>query len=889
MQKKYKLPQPPRWAGKLLEWLCPDELLEEVQGDLQEMFEERAAEAGERQAGREYVLAVLGYMPPWAFERKNIDTLKPLYMDMLKNYLTIATRMLLRNKLRTLIHIVGLSIGISTCLAIFQIISFEMSFDTSVPHRDRVYQVVMQVEIKDEKHTNYMVPGPTSAAIGREITGLEHVAAFYMLYGTKVKTGSGDESKVFTGQNDVTFSNPDLLKLLAFEWISGSPGTALTEPYQVVLTKQKMHKYFGDIAPEQAIGRELVYLDSIRVMVTGIVQDREVNTDFVFRDFISLSTVEQTALSKAFYFDDWGSISSSSRTFVKLAQGIAPEQINKQLAALSDKYADKEDKAALYLQPFREVHFKGANLGRTGPSLANLPALYGLSMIALFILLLACINFINLETAQAIYRAKEVGIRKTLGSKRRELIWQFLSETLLITFLAVLLSLVFAKGMLHYFKDLIPEGVTLTLFSPATLIFLLTLTVLVGFLAGFYPAILLSAYSPVKALRNQVSSWRKQTRSAFLRKNLTVVQFALSQVFIFGTLVIGQQIRHMLNVDMGFDKDAIVYMHVPPQATESQHVLFTQRISQVAGVAAASLSNSTPASTSMWLQQVEFASPSGKTPYQVQQKVGDSTYLKLYDIPLLAGKNISVHEDETLINETFLKKLGFRQAEEAIGQTLYMMDKPYTIVGVMADFHLRPVSEAILPAMYRYDFNRYMVLNVKLQSQNKNAGDVKQTLARLENLWKKQYPDDVFEYAFIDETITAFYQTETNILKTLRVATGIAILISCLGLLGLSSFTISQRTKEIGIRKVLGASVSNIVLLISKDFLKLVCIAFIMATPIAWYLLGKWLEDFEYRINLQWWMFAAVGALALVAALLTVSYQSIKAALSNPVNSLRRE
>ncbi len=889
MRQDYKSPHPPQWAYKLLEWLCPEELLEEVGGDLQEMFEERVTEAGARQAQREYVLSVLGYLRPYAFKKKINHPTQPLYMDMLRNYLAIATRMLLRNKLRTAIHILGLSIGISTCLALYQIISFELSFDRDIPDRDNIYQVVMQVEHKDEKHTNYMVPGPASAAIRKELTGLEQVAAFYTQYNAKVKVPVGDGSKTFSGQHDITFANPDLLKLLSYKWISGTPETALAEPYQVVLTEQKVRNYFGDIAPEKAIGRELVYLDSIRVIVTGVVRSREGNTDFIFKDFISLSTIEQTALNKAFYFDDWGTISSNSRTFVKLAGGAASEGVNRQLAALSDKYANKENKFALQLQPFWEVHFKGADLGRGGPSLANLPALYGLGMIALFILLIACINFINLETAQAIYRAKEVGIRKTLGSKRSELVWQFQSETLLITFLATLLSLGIAKALLQYFADMIPQGVTLTVFSPATLLFLLALIILVGFLAGFYPAIVLSSYSPIKALRKGVSSLSRQTRSAFMRKNLTVIQFTLSQVFIFGTLVIGQQIRYMLSVDMGFDKDAIVFMQVPPQATQIQHVLFGQRISQVAGVAAASLSNSTPASTSMWINGVEFASPSGKTGYEVQQKVGDSTYLKLYGIPLLAGKNISNHADETLINETFLKKLGFGRAQEAVGQILYMSDKPYTIVGVMADFHLRPVSEAILPAMYRYDFSRYMVLNVKLQSQNKNAGEVKQTLAKLEALWKEQYPDDPFEYAFLDETITNFYQTEANILKMLHVATGIAILISCLGLLGLSSFTIAQRTREIGIRKVLGASVSHIVALLSKDFLKLILIAFAFAAPIAWLLLSKWLEDFTYRIELQGWMFVLVGGLALLAALLTVSFQSIKAAIANPVKSLRSE
>ncbi|MDO1451399.1 permease prefix domain 2-containing transporter [Rhodocytophaga aerolata] len=888
MQAKHTS-HPPRWATKLLEWLCPEELLEEIEGDLQELFEERVEEVGEKKARREYIRSVFGYLRPFAFSKTTNPSMKPLYLDMLRNYLTIAIRMLLRNKLRTAIHMLGLSIGISTCLALYQIISFELSFDQHIPDRERIYQVMMQVEHKEEKHTNYMVPGPTHAAIRKEITGLEQIASFYTLYGARVKVVAGHERKTFTSQHDVTFANPDVLRLLSYEWISGSAETALSAPYQVVLTEQKVQKYFGDIAPEKAIGRELIYLDSIRVMVSGVVHSREANTDFVFNDFISLSTIEQTALNKTFYFEEWGYLASASRAFVKLSPSATPEGVNRQLATLSDKYGSKENSFALQLQPFREVHFKGADLGRSGPTLANLPALYGLGMIALFILLIACINFINLETAQAIYRAKEVGIRKTLGSKRSELIWQFQSETLLITLLATLLSLAFAKGILLYFAEMIPQGVTLSVFSPATLLFLLSLLILVAFLAGFYPAIVLSGYSPIKALRKGVSSLSRQTRSAFMRKNLTVIQFALSQVFIFATLVIGGQIRHMLELDMGFDKEAIIYMHLPRQATDDGHILFTGRIGQVEGVAAASLSNSTPASNSMWTNEVHFASPAGKTPYQVQQKVGDSTYLKLYDIPILAGRNIGNKGDETLINDTFRKKLGFTHAGQALGQTLYMMDQPYTIVGVMADFHLRPLSEAILPAMYRYDFNRYMVLNVKLQTGGKTAGEVKQTLARLEALWKEQYPDEEFTYTFLDETITKFYQTEANILKMLWVATGIAILISCLGLLGLSAFTIAQRTKEIGIRKVLGASVSQIVGLLSKDFLKVILIAFVVAAPIAWLLLSRWLEDFEYRITLQWWMFVMVGGLALLAALLTVSSQSIRAALTNPAKSLRSE
>jgi ABC-type antimicrobial peptide transport system permease subunit len=510
-------------------------------------------------------------------------------------------------------------------------------------------------------------------------------------------------------------------------------------------------------------------------------------------------------------------------------------------------------------------------------------------MIAAFILLIACINFINLETAQAIYRAKEVGIRKTLGSRRAELIRQFLSETLLLTFFAVLYSFFFTKGLLYYFQDMIPKGVSLNLFSGSTLIFLITITAVVGICAGFYPAIVLSAFSPLKAIRNQMGTWKGQIRSTFLRKNLTVVQFTLSQVFIFATLVIGEQIQHMLSADMGFDKDAIMHVRAPGKTEENKKLLFSQRLGQMPQINGVSLSNSTPASGSMWTSGVDFASPTGNVSYNVQQKLGDTTFLRLYNIPLLAGRNVDVHGEETIINETFRKLLGFKTPEDALQKTVYMDKNPITIVGVMNDFYMRPVNEAVMPAMYRYNVDNSSIVNIKLNSRNKKAGEVKQTLVSLENLWKEQFPEEPFTYTFIDETINTFYQTEHNILKLLKMATGIAILISCLGLLGLSAFTISQRTREIGIRKVLGASLANIVILISRDFLKLILIAFVFAAPIAWILLSKWLEDFNYRIQLQWWMFALVGILALIAAILTVSYQTIKAALANPVKSLRSE
>jgi putative ABC transport system permease protein len=808
----------------------------------------------------------------------------------LQNYLTIACRNLIRNRLHTAINVLGLAIGISACLVIYLIVRYEFSFDTFHPDHERIYRVVTRTDMSGETFLNSGVPMPVPAAMRDEIPGIEIVAPFYTYYNPRVSISepAGNVRQVGK-QKGIIFAGPEYFRLFGYEWLSGSPETALHSPHQVVLSEEKVKAYFGDSDPGAVLGREIRYNDTIVATVGGVVRAFTQNSDFTFTEFISFRTLEQTSLRKHVEFDTWDNTNSASQFFLKLSKGTDPAQVNTQLITLADTHINASAEGwhqTFTLQPLRDIHFN-PEFETFGQPHAHKPTLYGLLLIALFLLLIACINFINLETAQAIRRAKEVGIRKTLGGGRPELIGQFLVENSLITLLAVLVSLLLAQGAMDYFRDFISSGVTLNVWEPATLFFLAGLTIVVSLLAGYYPAWVISSYPPALAIRNQLRGNTAQSRSAYLRKYLTVFQFTIAQAFIIGTLVIGLQIKFMLSKDMGFEKVAILYFWTPWQDQSDGKTILKNRIEQFPEVAAVSASTDSPASGNTYSSTIEFASLNGTVKHHAHWKNGDTTFLDLYGIPVVAGRNFHAQEkpDEVLINETYAKLLGFTEPEQAIGIQLKRDEQPMTVVGVTADFHLQSLHQPIKPMISLYSPGRV----VSLKLRNTSAETLRAVIAKTEAAWQQLYPEEPFDYKFFDETIANFYRTEKRTSRLLHLATGVALFISCLGLFALSSYTVTQRTKEIGIRKVLGASVTHIVALLSRDFLRLILIAFVLAAPLALYAMHRWLEDYAYQIPLKWWMIALPGILALVIAFLTVSWQSIKAALANPVESLRSE
>jgi ABC-type antimicrobial peptide transport system permease subunit len=515
--------------------------------------------------------------------------------------------------------------------------------------------------------------------------------------------------------------------------------------------------------------------------------------------------------------------------------------------------------------------------------------------IAIFLLLIAAINFINLATAQSITRVKEIGVRKVLGSSRKSLILQFMCETFVITFMAVFLSTLFVEPILWAFADFVPKDLTFNFLDPQIIGFLVLITLITSLLSGLYPAWIISSYTPVASLKNQVSNG--SSRTAFLRKALIIFQFTASQVFILGTIIVATQTHYMINKDMGFKKDAIVHFYTDWNDSESgKKNILINKLKQFPEIELVSLGE-VPAKNGYSMNRVTYFDGRKEIKLDVNRRSIDENYVSMFGLKIIAGRNIinSDSAKEFVINETYAHSLGFQKPQQAIGKMLIYSggkgDIKLPIVGVVADFHLQPLNTIIKP-LYLLSENKYESnINLKIRSNGQSTENFKCILGKIEKAFKEVYPNDAqeFEPIFFDETIAKFYKREQQFAQILNTATGIAIFISCMGLFGLVAFTTQQRTKEIGIRKVLGASVTQIVQLLSKDFLRLVISGIVIASPIAYWAMSKWLQDFAYRVEISWWIFVLAGVIAVSIALFTVSYQSIKAALANPVKSLRTE
>jgi putative ABC transport system permease protein len=521
-----------------------------------------------------------------------------------------------------------------------------------------------------------------------------------------------------------------------------------------------------------------------------------------------------------------------------------------------------------------------------------MPTLYGLLAIAAFLLLLGCINFINLTTAQASQRAREIGIRKTIGSSRKQLVIQFLSETFLLTLIATVLSVLITPLLLKAFGDFIPAGLHFEILQLPVLAFLFALTLLISILSGFYPALVLSSYSPAAVLKNQSAKGSGAGRNVRLRKILSVSQFAVAQVFIIITVLVSKQIRYSLNKDLGFKKDAIVFFEPnPARLSRANTGVLVQKIKAIPGLQMVSRSYGPPSYKGGWTTMARLAGGKNDKYTSVSVKLGDPDYINLYKIKLLAGSNLTASDtiNGLLINKTFMHELGFKDPADAIGKTIEWNEMKTPVAGVVADFHEKSMHETIKPLIIAHWADHEGVINIALPPQDAEKRTWQQAIEKIGQAWKGVYPGDDVEIEFLDEEIAKYYQAEQHISSLLLWASGLSIFISCLGLLGLIIYITNQRTKEIGIRKVIGASVTQIISLLSKDFLQLVVIAFAIAVPVAWYSGRKWLENFAYRTELSWWIFLAGGSVMLFMALLILVVRILKVATANPVNSLRTE
>lgn len=824
---------------------------------------------------------------------------------MLKNYFMIAIRNFWKQKIFSLINVSGLAIGISAALVIYLLVQFEFSFEKFRKDNDRIYRVVTDMTFPGESvFRNSGVPIPMAKAMRSDLTGIETATHFLTTYDTKVSIPvAGSQSPAeFRKQTSVIYADEFYFTLFEYEWLAGSEQTALKDPYQVVITEERAQTYFGNLPVHDIIGKQITYDDSVRTTVAGIIKEpTNKATDFRFKEFISLATAEATGLIEQVGGNDWGSITSASQLFLKLKKDTKPEQLNPQFLALREKYRDKKaqekDDTKHHLQSLNTIHFDATYGSFDNSRQAHKPTLYGLLAVALFLLLLGCINFINLTTAQSAQRAKEVGIRKTLGSGKRELIFQFLSETFILTLLATILSIAILPWLLKIFSDFIPPEINFSSINQTHVwIFLLLLVLVMTAFSGFYPALILTKFKPVTVLKNQLHAGTVKTRKAWLRKSLTITQFVIAQFLVIATLVVSKQINFSLNKELGYKKDAIVYFPTVwnffSDKPDNRRFALLEKIKEMPEVEKVSLASHSPAhqGSSSTTMKVD----NGKKEIELMTEVmnADPEYFDIYKLKLLGGR-FPVQSDtlkEYLVNESFTKSFGFLNPEDAIGKPVKKNNKLIPIVGVLKDFHTKSTHDPIKPVAYASARKNSYNIHLALKSQAGSPGLWKHGLEKIEKEFQKLYPEDPdFNYKFFDETIAAFYKKEQDVSRLLKWAAGLCIFISCLGLLGLVIYTTNTRTKEIGVRKVLGASVVQIVSLLSKDLLSLVMIAFIIATPLAWLAMSNWLQDFAYRTNISWWVFAACGIGMLMIALVLLSIRTIRAALTNPVKSLRTE
>ena len=839
---------------------------------------------------QQFAPVVLHYetTPTWSHGKLNRNY-------MFKNYFKIARRNLVRNKSYAAINITGLAVGIAVCMVIFIIIQFQTSFDNFHAKKNRIYRVLTEYHHAETGSVSYGkdLPFPIPLGLKTGFSQIEQVAPVFASHDDEVllPDNNGTPVKDFKEQRGVFFTGPSFFKIFDFPLLTGSYAS-LKDPNNVLLTKEIAEKYFGDW--KTAMGKTIklqaggyIFEHGTDVLkVSGILATIPANTDFQLKLVVAFGTgFTGSYLAKS---TDWAEAVPDFGCYILLPPNTSVDNFNQQLRAYSRKVESPPNKDSHIIQPLSAVHYD-TEAGDYSNKTISHQLLNVLWLIAAFILLIACVNFINLSTAQAVNRAKEVGVRKVLGSSKSQLQIQFIVETFLIVTSAVMLAAVITILALPSVSQLLELSLTFNIFSnPAIILFLLTVTIVVTALAGFYPSIVLSRFNPVNALKSKVTSNNAQGIS--LRRGLVVFQFIIAQALIIGTLIIVKQMDYFMNQPLGFDKDAIVNVPFRVDSVRLSKLGYLKnQLLSVNGVQNVGFSSNTPVENGndTW-SAVRFNHAVKETDFQVITKFADNEYVPTYKLPLIAGRNLlpSDTTSEFLVNESLMKNLGIKNPEDILNKTMTTWHDEIhgTVVGVLKDFNDRSFRNDLAPLLITQDNAMYNQVGIKLATTN-----ISSTIQSVKKIFDQTLPDFVFEYKFLDEKIASFYKQETQLAALYKIFAAIAIFLSCLGLYGLASFMAVQRIKEVGIRKVLGATVGSIVYLFSKEFIILIAIAFAIATPIAWYYMHQWLQAYVYRINISWWLFAAGGIASIIIALASVSFQAIKAAIANPVKSLRTE
>ncbi|MXV14851.1 ABC transporter permease [Hufsiella ginkgonis] len=796
---------------------------------------------------------------------------------MLINYIKIGWRNFTRHRSFAAINVVGLASGIACCILIFTLISFHLSFDTFHTRKDRIYRLVTQWH-DDGIGYSPAVPQPLGKAFREDFDFAEKTARIVDYQNILISVKNGGELKKFSERWGIAYTEPAYFDIFDFPLLKGDRATMLKEPGTALVTEKLAKKYFGDKNPMNQVIRVDNRFD---YKITGVLRDIPENTDLrqeIYLSYINLKDWNPWIAGN----DSWGGVYSGCKAYALLKPNVNSKKVAAAMPLISKKYFKGRDQKIwrFALQPVADMHFNPDYDGY-----ADTKYLWALFFIGVFLIVTASVNFINLATAQALNRSREVGIRKVLGSLQSQVFWQFIAETAIITASAIVLAVAISAVGLPWLNNLFESEMSLHLFSNGPLLaFLVLLGVVVTFLSGSYPGLVLARFQPVLALKSKLS--QRHIGGFSLRRILVVAQFSISQMMIIGTLVIAGQIRYSRTSDLGFNKDAVVMLPLPDNDKVKMTAL-RSRLQELPGVQNLSLCWQAPAASSNNTTGLIYENRAEEEHWSVNTKNADDQYLKTFGLTLVAGRNLYPADTarEFLVNETFVKKLGLKSPKEVIGKLLTVnRTVKAPIVGVVKDFYNYSFRSEISAVCISSDWGNYGNCAVKIDMRS-----AKTTLPAFQKIWNETYPDYLYEYQFLDDSIAGFYRMDNIMLKLTQAFAGIAVLIGSLGLYGLISFMAVRKTKEIGLRKVLGATIPGILWIFGKEFSRLLVIAFLIAAPLAWWAMRKYLEEFQYKMGIGPGIFLlAIGGTFAIAAV-TIGYRSIKAALANPVKSLRTE
>jgi putative ABC transport system permease protein len=779
---------------------------------------------------------------------------------------------------------------------ILTVIRYELSFDKFHSSNERIYRLIRvsgeDISIMEKAECRTGVSYPVPEAIKNEITALENVTSMEYVGGAFVEiSDNSGATRKFREDHGCALVESSFFKVFdfkgtGFKWISGNPDKALNEPFSVVLTKTLAKKYFGE---ENALGRTLRFERRFDCKVTGVIEDLPPNTDFPFTILVSYATIRT---GEARRWDDWTSVNDDHHAYVVLAPGTTKKEIEQQIAKVHAAHTSKEIHLTRHylLQELSDLHYDPRFGNYNGRTITR-ETLLALAIVALFLLVTGCINYVNLATAQSTVRSKEIGLRKVMGSNRKNLIVQFLTETFVVVLIAGILALGLASILLTSLHSLLNISlIGYNFVNVFILASLLGIVVFVTLFSGFYPSLMISKFSPVTALKNKLGT--DSIGGISLRKVLVVAQFTITQMLVIGTFIVVAQMSFFQNVDMGFNREAVINVDLPDR-DEVKRSGMENQLRSLSFVSTISFSYTLPSGVNRSRSYRDIGRPeaaSSKDYVIFEYQSADHSFMDLYQIKLLAGRNFTDHDSSTnvLLNKSLSKRLLFENPSDAVGQVVKMNGHQFTVIGVFADFYSNSLKEGVDNIAIFNEPKSYRTASIKLDLHS-YQGSLPDAVKQIEKIWSSTYPEYIFDYQFFDDNIKAFYAQEQKYAQLFQLFSFVFLVIGCLGLYGLITFVVNRKGKEVAIRKVLGATINNILLMFSKEYVILILCSFILATPVAYYVANNWLNNFANKVDLEWWYFVMPGFAVLVLALFVVTTKSFGTANANPVDRLKYE